>query len=317
MNTIKLPILLFLTVFSFSCKKEGPLKTDWERWSEPVFRDHISTENYQVASDAHVFFDENGDLKMIYSGDGGGEQIGIKLASGTAYDNWEISDTLLNEPGPSSNDTHKETAFYRLAENGKHQIFYIGYAEEETYEAEIYLAEADSLNGPYTQFVDPVIPKGEIAGKSVYCMTSPSIVEHEGLLYMTFIGWNDSPSNVTEVWCMGATSADDGYTWTDFQIVPNSITMEGQITKAPDGSFYAVSTEEYKKNEGIFLKHSNHPFGPWEGSKKPVLLRAGGTYEKDEIIAPQLLIDSVTNEKYIFYTGADHAQGWWIMLAKE
>ncbi len=78
-------------------------------------------------------------------------------------------------------------------------------------------------------------------------MTSPSIFKHNGLLYLTFIGWNDSPSKVSEVWVLGATSTDDGYTWSNFQVVETKIGMEGQVTKAPDGSFYSVYTSDYKK----------------------------------------------------------------------
>jgi len=158
-------------------------------------------------------------------------------------------------------NVHKETSFYRKAQSGKHQIYYIGYENEETYESQIFLAESDALDGEYQQNPKPVVPKGTIAGKSVYCMTSPSIVEHEGLLYMTFIGWNASPQKVSEIWLLGATSVDEGHTWSDFQIIDTPIGMEGQVTKHPDGRFVAVRTGDYQNDEALFYATSNHPLG--------------------------------------------------------
>jgi len=305
---------LFLSVSS--CKKKGPLKTDWNRYSDPVFRDEIDGEDYETASDAHVFFDNQNNLKMIYSGDYNGT-ISIKIAKGNSWTSWEKDTVLLSDVGPSGLDIKKETPFYRKASNGKHQIYYIGYPNEETYEAQIYLAESDSLRSGYVQQSTPIVSKGNIAGKSVYCMTSPSVFEHNGLLYLTFIGWNDSPSKVSEVWILGATSSDDGFTWSNFQEVETKIGMEGQVTKAPDGSFYSVYTSDYKKNEGVFISHSNNPFTEWSTEKKPILLKAGAPYEVDEIIAPQLIFDPVTGEMRVFYTGADYKIGWWIMTATE
>ena len=148
-------------------------------------------------------------------------------------------------------------------------------------------------------------------------MTSPSVFEHNGLLYLTFIGWNDSPNKVSEIWTLGATSSDDGHTWSNFQEIETKIGMEGQVTKARDGTFYSVHTGDYKKNEGVFISHSNNPFTGWSTVKKPILLKAGAPYEEDEIIAPQLIFDPATGKKRVFYTGADHKKGWWIMTATE
>jgi len=218
-NVTKLPLALFsLVCFTllFACRQDPPTPEDhdtgWKRIdANPIHQDLIPTENYEVASDGHVFFDEHGKLHMIYSGDTDGH-ASIKLATGNSLSEWEIDKPLLFETGPSNLDTNKETSFYRRAKNGKHQIYYIGYRDDEDYQAQIFLAEADSLEGPYVQSEKPLIPRGEIAGRSVYCITSPSVIEHEGLLYIVFLGWNASPSNVTAVWVIGATSSDDGYT---------------------------------------------------------------------------------------------------------
>lgn len=291
-------------------------KLVFERFADtPIYRDLIPEENYQSASDPHVFYNGN-DLKMVYSGDVNGNSA-IKLATGTSWSEWTFTAPLLFETGPSGMDVQKETAFYRKTANGKHQIYYIGYDDETTYQAEIYLAEADALTGPYTQMTSPVVPRGNIAGKEVYCITSPSVVEHNGLLYITFIGWNASPNAVTEVWMLGATSVDDGHTWSDFQVVDTKIGMEGQVTKAPDGTFVAVRTAEYNNKEAIFYATASHPFGPWEEEEVPILVQSDLPAEKDEVIAPQITFDALTGKQYLYYTGADHDLGWWIMLAKQ
>lgn len=290
---------------------------EWERSAEnPVFRDLIPDINYEVASDPHVFIDEDDNLKMIYTGDFN-DSPSIKLASGSSVSNWEKQTTLLYEAGPSGKDVNKETPFYRMASSRKHQIYYIGYEDEETYRSEIYLAEADELEGPYTKLAEPVVPRGNIAGEEVYLITSPSVVEHNDLLYMTFIGWDASPSEVTEIWIIGATSNDHGHTWSDFQKVDVPIGAEGQITKLTNGEFVAARTGSYEDREAIFYATASHPFGSWTEKSEPILIQSGPPYEADEVIAPQILHDPINNKQYVYYTGADYQKGWWIMLAEK
>lgn len=319
--SILLAIPIGISVF-ISCDEDESTPTngftsDWTRSSEnPVFRDLIPSENYQAASDPHVFYDESGLLKMIYTGDVGGV-ASIKLAEGTSLTDWEKKSDLLFEAGPSGKDINKETAFYRKTPSGKHQIYYIGYADEESYQSELYLAEADELSGPYTQMENPVVSRGKLAGKEVYLITSPSLVKHQGKLYMSFLGWNNSPEDVTEVWVIGAISTDEGHTWTNFQIVDTRIGMEGQVTKVTENEFISVRTGSFGNKEAIFYAQSSHPFGPWTELQDPILVQQNSSFEKDEIIAPQITIDPKTGNEYLFYTGADYQVGWWIMLAKK
>lgn len=313
--------ILIITSLLFvigSCDKDRKesQKDQWQRnIHNPIFRDFIPSENYQTASDPHVFF-ENNKLKMIYTGDVNGKPA-IKLASGDSWNDWTKDRSLLFLTGPSGKDSHKETAFYRKSSKGKHQIYYIGYDDENTYEAQIFLAESDSLTGKYTQMSQPVISKGIIADKNVYCITSPSIMEHEGLLYITFIGWNASPNNVTKVWIIGAISSDEGHTWSKYQIVDTKIGMEGQVTKISDNNFVSVRTGEFEDKEAVFYATAPAPFGPWKEQEKPIITQGGLPYEKDEIIAPQITIDPITRKQYLYYTGADYQMGWWIMLAEK
>jgi hypothetical protein len=281
------------------------------RVGEPVLRDPIPGENYETASDGHVFRDAEGTLRMIFSGDADGH-IGIKLATGSDWDAWTVDGTLLD---PSMGTTSKETAFYRLADDGTHQIFYIGYEDEDAYQADIYLAEAPALTGPWTIRPEPVVARGMQADRDVYLMTSPSVVAHDGMLYMAWLGWNDRPSDVSEVWVLGATSTDDGRTWTDIREVDVPIGMEGQLTAGPDGRFYATRTGEIGNTEGIGIGVADHPFGPYTTLDAPVLVKAGAPWEVDESIAPQLTFDPETRTAYLYYAGADYAVGWWMMLA--
>jgi len=163
----------------------------------------------------------------------------------------------------------------------------------------------------------PVVSKGTIAGKNVYCMTSPSVVEHQGTLYMTFIGWDNSPNNVTEVWVMGTISDDEGHTWSNFQIVDTRIGMEGQVTKVNNNNYIAVRTGDFENKEAIFYSTASHQFGPWTEKENPILVQASPPLEKDEIIAPHIFIEPGSGEDILFYTGADHSIGRWIMMARE
>ena len=284
------------------------------RFDGPVFRDHIPGENYQVASDAHVFVDEGGVLRMVYTGDFEG-RASIKLATGEDWDLWAATETLIAGTEPAQ-ALFKETAFYRLADSGSHQVFFIGYADEETYQSQIFMAEADSLLGPYEIRPDPIVTRGEQDGRDVYLMTSPTVNDHEGTLFMSYLAWNDAPSRVTEVWVMAVTSLDDGQTWSDPREVEVPIGMEGQVTQGPDGRYYAVSVQEVSRGrEGIFLGVAEHPLGPYVSLEEPVLVQAGRPYELHEANAPMVIFDEPNRMAYLYYVGANYWRGWWIMAA--
>lgn len=280
----------------------------WTRVEEPVLRDPESRLVYEVASDIHVFRDDDGDLRAVYTGPNPQVDVSsIKLASASDHTAWDPGEVVLDSAGSTMPQLNKETAIYRRAESGRHQIFYIGYADPGTYEAQIFLAESDEVVGPYTPFDEPVIARGAQAGHDVYLMTSPSIVAHAGALYMVYCAW-DAFVDVTAVWVHGATSEDDGRTWTVVGEVDVPVCMEGSFVRGPDGKFYAVATAE----NGFTLGRADEPFGPYAMLPDPILTPAGLPWE-NEIIAPQLLFDS--DRAYLYYTGVDEAAGWWTMLA--
>ena len=285
----------------------------FSRSEEPVLRDPVADGSYEVASDGHAFLDETGTLRMIYTGDEEGRPA-IKLATGTAYDQWEVTGSLLTQT-TAEVARNKETAFYRLSASGQHQIYFIAYDDEETYEAQIFVAAADALSGPYTVDSTPLFGRGQQDGHDIYLMTSPSVVDYEGTLHIAYIGWNASPNEVSQVWVLGATSEDDGATWSAPREVDVPIGMEGQITVGPDGRYYAVSMREHQGSEAIFLAVAEHPFGPYTVLEDPVLVKGGAPYEVNEANAPMIVFDEPTRTAHLYYVGADYWRGWWMMLA--
>lgn len=307
-------VITALTTGCDSNSDQNEAVAQWQRHeNNPVLRDIHGHGGYQSASDPHVVV-ENGQLYMFYSGDVN-DYSGIKLAKGSDWATWEKHKTVVVN-APDDGDLSKETVFYRESAGGKHQLYYIGYEDEDTYTADIYLAEADHFEGPYTRLENPVVPRGILAGKEAYCFTSPSVIEHDNKLYMAAIAWNDKPAAATDVWVIRAISEDNGHTRQDFQIANDiPIGMEGQITKTPSGGYVAVSTGEYNNAEAVYYATANHPFGPWQKSEEPILIQAGAPYEVTELIAPQITFDPETGKPYLYYTGADQEVGWWVMLA--
>lgn len=283
----------------------------WNRFGDqPVLRD-FEEQGYEIAADLHPFIDENGEIKGVYTGPvKGSEYSAIKLAKSDDYVNWKIVGTLVDGLGPSALDSYKETAFYRQARSGKHQIYYIGYNDGDVYDARIFKAEADQLEGPYTLADAPVIDIGLQDGQQIELMTSPSIVSYEDDLYMLYCAW-DSFNNTTQVWTMGAISRDDGKTWGEHQRVDAPVCMEGAFTQGPDNQYYAIGEQDI----GFVMGRAAMPFGNYERLPNPVLTAAGAPWESDEMIAPQLLFDDKNQTVYLYYSGADHLTGWWTMLA--
>ncbi|GAB4409533.1 MAG: hypothetical protein OHK0039_13300 [Bacteroidia bacterium] len=91
----------------------------------PVLRDTLTAEAYEVASDACVFFDEQGQLRMFYTGDEGGKTA-TKLASADDWNRWRKDSVVRFQPAPAGIDAFKETCFYRRTPSGRHQLYYIG-----------------------------------------------------------------------------------------------------------------------------------------------------------------------------------------------
>ncbi len=288
---------------------------DWTRVEGRLIHDVV--DGYGVAADIHVFQDEDGELAAIYSGTDASapDYASIKLALGTEHTSWEVGPVVLNRVDAPPEQRSKETSFYRRGADGTHQIYYIGYEDEETYRSQIFRAESANLEGPYTIDAEPIIARGLQGEHDIQVMTSPSIVEHDGTLYMVYCAWNqfEGDGDDLQVWVHAATSTDDGDTWTVLGEVDVPVCMEGAITQGPDGMFYAVS----QQSEAIVLGRSDEPLGDWEMLPEPILSPAGPPYEVD-ITTPQLYFQD--DVLFLYYSGAnftdvDYEPGWWTMLA--
>lgn len=283
----------------------------WQRHDEPVLRDPEPGGSFEVAADPHVFRSENGELAMVYSGSHpSNDYATIKLAVANTHTDWVVSDVLLTGSNSGNLDLNKETSFYRLSKSGKHQIFYIGYEDESIYNSQIFMAEADALEGPYELPTTPIIPTMVQDGLNVVTMTSPSVIEHEGRLYMVYCAWNGFP-DPSIVRIHGAISDDDGVTWDIVGEVQVPSCMEGLLTKGPDGLFYAVG----QADDGFVIGRSEEPFpeNGYEMLPQPIMTPLGEPWEVDEMNTPQIFFDG--NEVYLYYSGADYSKGWWVMLA--
>jgi|GEM_PF-1625194 len=287
---------------------------NWQRQGGPVLQDYEFDSHYQVAADPHVFRTQDGELKMVYTGPdpvlGSNGHATIKLASLDSNNQWLPDTELLMGSEAHNLDLNKETSFYRLSDSGKHQIYYIGYQSGSEYISQIFMAEANELEGPYTLPSAPLINTGDTIGFPVRTITSPSIVAYDNRLYMVYCAWNDFPYP-TEVQVHGAISEDDGHNWQPVGEVNVPVCMEGALTTGPDGLFYAVAST----NHGFSIGRSAQPFPEtgYDMLPEPVMTATGAPWEVDEMNTPQLFFED--GRAYLYYSGADYLSGWWIMRA--
>jgi len=103
-----LPILLGFMLIGMSCEVDQSIEPEQDQeWirdaSNPIYRDVYESENYESASDGHVFYDDNGQLSMIYSGDVN-DRSSIKLAKGSSLTDWQLVKPLLSEPNDENTE---------------------------------------------------------------------------------------------------------------------------------------------------------------------------------------------------------------------
>jgi len=262
----------------------------------------------QFAGDPHVWEESPGHYRMVYTDsyiDGVNDYQAIAMATSTDLVNWSRIENsefpagiILQGVGPGGRDHHQETAFYRKASDGKHQIFYIGYESESTYHAAIYKAEATNIQGPYLRESEPVIA-WTTGGVDAAAMTSPTIVTYEGALYMTYVGWAGYPDGPVVI--VGATSTTDGRSWAKQGALSwNDIFgVEAHIERGPDGWFYRVGVvSDANGNDEFALGRASHPFGPYEVLPDPILTLGGASRGE---------VDSITSPSLIFVTGSQTA----------
>ena len=291
-------------------------QAEWVRNpNDPIFHGHGNS----FAADPYVWMQSPGHYRMVYTDSANDHQV-IAMATSTDLVHWRpISDSqypngvILQGAGPGGQDGYLETATFRKTEDGKYQVFYIGYSNESTYHSAIYEAEATNMDGPYTREAKPVIswtPKGADAQS----MTSPTIVEYQGKLYMTYVGWASFPNGPVTI--MGATSTTDGRSWNKVGPLSwdNIFGVEADTEKGPDGLFYRVGiTSDAQGNDVISLGRASQPFGPYTVLPEPILVRGGPSVgEGNTIMSPSLLFVPGQSTAYLYYAAVDTG-GWpWV-----
>jgi hypothetical protein len=146
-------------------------------------------------------------------------------------------------------------------------------------------------------------------------MTSPTIVEHEGTLFMSYLGWATFPDG--PVTLAGATSNDDGRSWQKVGALSwdDIFGVEAHTEKGPDGMFYRVGVGgDAAGDDVLLLGRAQHPFGPYEVRPEPILTEGGPAVgEGDSVMSPSLLFDDTTGTAYMHYAAVDTG-GWpWVV----
>ncbi len=264
------------------------------------------------AGDPYVWKDSTGTYRMLYTSEYASKQA-IGMATSSDLVTWTPvsspqygSEFVLRGAGPASGQDHQETAFYRLSATGQHQIYYIGYDSEVEYHAAIYRATASTITGPYTREATPVINFGANGTYDDSIMTSPTIVDHYGTLYMNYVAWDDLLTGAPNVINAGAISTDDGATWTKTGTIAwdNIFGVEGHIEEGPDGLYYRVAVES-TPNDEIKAGWSAHPFGPYTTFDSVLTLGGAGVGEVDSITSPSLYFNTATRQVYMYYGAVD------------
>lgn len=283
------------------------LLSTWTRASgNPIF----GGTSGDFAADPHVWEESPGVYYMVYTTDFGGAQA-IGMARSTNLLTWTPitspqygSQYVIRGNGPAAGQNNQETAVHLKTASGQHQIYYIGYDNELVYAAQIYRATASSVEGPYTRESAPVIPFGAPGSYDDGAMTSPTIVEHEGKLYMVYIAWDDIPSGAPNVINAGAISTDDGVTWAKSGKLDWSgiFGVEAHIEKGPDGKFYRVGTETPAGSDVLSVGVASHPFGVYTKLASVLTLGGASVGEVDSITGGTLLFNTNTRRVYMYYS---------------
>lgn len=283
----------------------------WTRHpSSPIFGGTAGN----FAADPHVWEETPGTYYMVYTTDYAGTQA-IGMATSSDLVHWTpisspqySSEYVIRGNGPSAGQNNQETAIHYKTASGQHQLYYIGYDNEATYQSQIYRATASSVTGPYTRESSPVIPFGAPGSYDDAAMTSPTIVSFAGTLYMAYVAWADSPTSPTPtVINAGATSSNDGTTWTKTGTISWSdvFGVEAHVEKGPDGLFYRVGTEVPSGADVLSLGVANNPFGPYTVAHNIYTMGGPSVGEVVSITGACLFFNRRERRLYIYYSAVD------------
>ena len=174
-------------------------------------------------------------------------------------------------------------------------LYYIGYPESNfdngIYTSEIGLATGAEITSLTRIDNEPTLPRG--GPNDFDALTSPAVVEHEGMYYMLYTGWTNILTATGFLGLTGATSTD-GLRWekTETRLFPEvagtrfETATEADLVKGPDALFYLFFSAE----GGIALARSDQPFGPWEIYPEFIIV-SEYAWESGEVVAPTALIE--------------------------
>lgn len=264
------------------------------------------------AADPHVWATGPDSYMMLYTTGYLGTQA-LAMAQSSNLINWTPitspqygSEYVIRGNGPAAGQNNQETAWYHRTQNGQHHIYYIGYDSLATYQAQIYRATASSLFGPYVREASPVIPFGAPGSYDDSAFTSPSIASYNGILYMTYTAWADSPMGASPGVVTGAAySSNDGATWTKFGVIDwaDTFGVEASVHHGLDGYYYRISTETFASQDILSLGIASHPLGPYLTKQAGILTIGGaGVGEVDSITAGSLFFHPTQPRVYLFYS---------------
>jgi hypothetical protein len=172
-----------------------------------------------------------------------------------------------------------------------------------------------------------------------YMLASPSVIRHDGSLFMVYTGHCQKPAGYTPllppgltcpgdsgIFLLGATSSD-GVHWTkeDAPIIeplPNARWMSHGVTEAelvtgPDGWFYLFFTGNGpSESRAIGLARSPEPFGPWDIDPKPILEGLPSPLSGlHKVLAPSVHIDVPTGRVLMWFNGTNRIEFGWDIYA--
>lgn len=280
-------------------------------WTRVPGGPHFGGTAGNFAGDAHVWEESPGNYRMVYTTENVALDAGIGMATSTDLLTWtpitspQYGNELVLKAGADPTKVVLETAFYYKTPAGQHQIYYIACTDEGVYDMQIFRATASNINGPYSNESTPVIAFGASGTFDDAAMTSPSIVEYNGELYMEYIGWDDSPKGVSFNVLTGTAKAPlDGSVWTKTGSIPweQAFGVESHTEKGPDGWYYRAGVVD---GDILGIGWSTHPHGPWTSHDQILAPGGAGVGEVDQITSPSLYFHVPTNTLYMYYAAVD------------
>jgi hypothetical protein len=138
---------------------------------------------------------------------------------------------------------------------------------------------------------------------------APTIVQHDGMLYMFYTG---ADSDMSEL-AIGLATSTDGIEWTKSSANPifrhngTDSTSVGVVTLVDDEwvMIYTEPTTSGSPDRNLFRATAERPEGPWTNDPDPVLVGTSGRWDRNSW--PQGIVN-VDDEYRLYYIGLNQFQ---------